>query len=75
MSDEGVLIGDVKPFLVGTAAGRTTVMAGVKAGAIVGCLLWFTADMMLYAVTNVGNLRTMLLGPVVELIPALLREG
>ena len=46
-----------------------TVPGGAATGALVGFLLWFTADLMLYAVSNVGTLTTTLIDPIVELIP------
>jgi hypothetical protein len=46
-----------------------TVARGAATGALVGFLLWFTADLMLYAVSNVGTLATTLIDPIVELIP------
>jgi hypothetical protein len=54
---------------------RQTMTAGVKAGAVVGFLLWFTADLMLYAISNVGSLSTLLIATVVELIPGALAGG
>ena len=43
--------------------------AGFKTGAVVGLFLWFTADLMLYAVSNVGTLTSTLLDGVIEPIP------
>ena len=54
---------------------QQTMTAGVKAGAVVGFLLWFTADVMLYAISNVGSLSTLLIATVVELIPGALAGG
>jgi hypothetical protein len=58
--------------LVTLAVDRTRavkVAAGLKTGACVGLLLWLTADLMLYAVSNVGTLTSALTDPLVELIP------
>jgi hypothetical protein len=49
--------------------GSTSVAVGVRTGALVGFLLWFTADLMLYGVSNVGNITSTLVDPLVELIP------
>lgn len=43
--------------------------AGMKIGAIVGFLLWFTADFMLYGISQIGSLTSTLLAPLIELIP------
>ena len=43
--------------------------AGFKTGAVVGFLLWFTDDLVLYAVSNVGTLTSTLLDALIEPIP------
>ena len=40
---------------VGSGARSLTTRAGVTTGAVVSFLLWFTADFMLYGISNVGN--------------------
>ena len=50
-------------------AGSLEVATGVTTGACVGFLLWLTADLMLYAISNVGTLTSTLVDPLVELIP------
>jgi hypothetical protein len=45
------------------------VPTGFKIGAVVGFLLWFTADLMLYAISNVGTLTSTLADALVEPIP------
>jgi hypothetical protein len=59
---------------VGTAR-SLSVLVGLKTGALVGFLLWFTADLMLYAVSNVGSMASTLAGPFVELIPGAVAGG
>lgn len=55
--------------LVLDQAGSLKLASGVKAGALVGFLLWSTANLMLYAVSNVSNMTSTLVDPFVELIP------
>jgi hypothetical protein len=38
-------------------------------GAIVGFLMWTTSNFMLYGVTNVGDVTSTLLAPLIELVP------
>ena len=52
-----------------TRARSATIGAGIKIGAVVGFLLWFTADFMFYAVSNVGNLTSTVVDPLIELVP------
>ena len=52
-----------------------TVVAGIRAGAVVSFLLWFTADFMLYGISNVGNLTTTVVDPLLELVPGALAGG
>jgi hypothetical protein len=53
----------------------SSVGAGLVTGAIVGFLLWFTADFMLYGVSNVGNLTSTAVGPLIELVPGAAAGG
>jgi hypothetical protein len=46
-----------------------TVRSGMATGAIVSLLLWFTADFMLYGISNVGHLRGIVLEPLLEVVP------
>ena len=45
------------------------VLTGATTGAIVGGLMWATANFMLYGVTNVGDMTSTLLTPLIELVP------
>lgn len=48
---------------IGSWAGSSTLAGGVKIGAIVRFLPWFTADFTFYGVTNVGNLTRTIVDP------------
>lgn len=43
-------------------------MSGMKVGAIVGFLLWATADITLFGITNLNNLTLTMVDPLVELV-------
>jgi hypothetical protein len=47
---------------------RTGAGAGVMAGAVVGFLLWFTADFVLYGNLMIGNLKIAVVDPLLELV-------
>jgi hypothetical protein len=49
-------------------AAAVNMVSGMKVGAIVGFLLWATADFSLFGVTNMSNLTITLLDPFVELV-------
>lgn len=53
---------------IGSRAGSSNIGAGVKNGALVGFLLWFTVDFILYGVTNVTNLTRAVVDPLLELV-------
>lgn len=53
---------------IGSRAGSFNIGAGVKIGAVVGFLLWFTVDLILYGVTNVTNLTRAVVDPLLELV-------
>jgi hypothetical protein len=46
----------------------STIGAGVTIGAVVGFLLWFTVDFILYGVTNIANLTRTVVDPLLELV-------
>lgn len=48
--------------------GSLTAAGGAKAGAIVGFLLWLSADFTIYGITNVNNLTLTVVDPFVELV-------
>lgn len=53
---------------MGRRFGSPTIRAGAQAGAVVGFLLWFTADFTLYGITNLSNLTRTVVDPVLELV-------
>ena len=53
---------------IGSRAGSSNIGAGLKIGAVVGFLLWFTVDFILYGVTNVTNLTRAVVDPLLELV-------
>ena len=60
---------------IGSRAGSSTVGAGIKIGAVVGFLLWFTADFTFYGISNVGNLTSTVVDPLLELAPGAIAGG
>ena len=49
-------------------AGSVNMVSGMKVGAIVGFLLWATADFALFGIANLNNLTITLVDPFVELV-------
>jgi hypothetical protein len=60
---------------VGSRASSLTTRAGVTAGAVVSFLLWFTADFMLYGISNVGSLKGTVTDPLLEMVPGAIAGG
>jgi hypothetical protein len=50
------------------AKGSAAVMDGLKAGAIVGLLIWGTADFTLYSLQNVNNLTATIVDTLLEVV-------
>ncbi|HEY5619911.1 MAG TPA: hypothetical protein VIK60_18360 [Vicinamibacterales bacterium] len=46
----------------------SSIGAGAQIGAVVGFLLWFTVDFILYGITNIGNLTRTVVDPLLELV-------
>lgn len=67
--------GALVTLAIGSQTGPTRVVGGIRTGAVVGFLLWFTADFMLFGVSNVGNLTSTMLDPLLELVPGALAGG
>ena len=67
-------LGALLTLVVGSRA-DATIGAGIKIGAIVSFLLWFTADFMLYGISHVGNLTTTVVDPFLELVPGAIAGG
>ena len=61
--------GALVTLAVGNRRGPTSVGGGIRVGAVVGFLLWLTANFMLFAVSNVGTLTTAVADSVLEVIP------
>jgi hypothetical protein len=53
---------------IGNRRGPSTIAAGVKAGAVVGFLLWFTVDFIFFGITNISNLTRTVVDPLLELV-------
>jgi hypothetical protein len=54
--------------MIGITGGVIATAEAMKRGAIVGFLLWLTADFILYGATNTANLTRTAVDPVLELI-------
>jgi uncharacterized membrane protein len=46
----------------------SNIAAGLASGAVVGFLLWFTADFTFYGTTNVANLTRTIVDPLLEFV-------
>ena len=53
---------------IGTRTGSTTIVGGLKIGAVVGFLMWFGVDLILYGVWNAENLTSAIVNSLLELI-------
>jgi hypothetical protein len=62
-------------FAIGSRASTLNMGAGIKTGAVVGLLLWFTADFMFYGISNVGNLTSTVVDPLLGLVPGAIAGG
>ena len=60
---------------VGSRASSSTTRAGATTGAVVSFLLWFTADFMLYGISNVGSLKGTVTDPLLEMVPGTIAGG
>jgi hypothetical protein len=67
--------GALVTLAIGSRRCPTRIGAGMRTGAVVGFLLWFTADLMLFGISNVGNLTSTLVDPVLELVPGAFAGG
>lgn len=57
-------------YVMGSRSEPMTVGAGATIGAVVGFLLWFTANFILYGVTNLANLTRTVIDPILEAVRA-----
>lgn len=55
-------------YALGSRGTALTLLNGLKVGAIVGFLLWFTADFTLYGINDVSNLTATIADPLLELV-------
>ena len=67
--------GALVTLAIGRGSGHQSILAGIRTGAVVGCLLWLTANFMLFGVTNVGSLATAILDSLLELVPGAAAGG
>lgn len=55
-------------YSAGNRSGAMSVRKGAVVGAVVGFLLWFTADFVYFGISNLSNLTLTIVDPVAELI-------
>ena len=55
-------------FAIGNRVGSLSIGGGATIGAIVGFLLWFTADFVFYGTTNIANLTRTIVDPLLEIV-------
>jgi hypothetical protein len=67
--------GALLTLAIGNRPGSPAIGAGVKVGTVVGFLVWFTADFMLYGISNVMNLTSTLVDPLLEIVPSAVAGG
>ena len=67
--------GALVTLAIGSPPGPLTIGTGMKRGAVVGFLLWFTANFMFYGISNVGNLTGTVIDPLIELVPGAIAGG
>jgi hypothetical protein len=60
---------------IGNCAGSPSIGAGIKVGAVIGFLVWFTADFFLYGTSNVLDLTSALIDPLLEVVPSAVTGG
>jgi hypothetical protein len=53
---------------IGRQVGSSTIGAGARIGAVVGFLLWFTANFIYYGIYNIANLTKTVIDPLVEAV-------
>ena len=55
-------------FVIGNRVGPLSIGRGAQIGAIVGFLLWVTADFVIYGMTNIANLARTVVDPLLEIV-------
>jgi len=54
--------------VLGNRGESLSIGAGIKVGAIVGFLIWATADFTIYGLTNIANLTRTIVDPLLEIV-------
>ena len=67
--------GALVTLAIGSRPQSTGVADGIRIGAVVGFLIWFTADFMLFGISHVGTLTSTIAGPLVEMVPGAIAGG
>jgi len=67
--------GALLTLAIGNRTGSPAIGAGIKVGAVVGFLVWFTADFMLFGISNVLSLTSTLIDPLLEVVPSAVAGG
>jgi hypothetical protein len=67
--------GALVTLAIGSRPGRVAAGAGMRIGAIVGFLLWCTANFMLFGISNVSTLTSTIIGSLLELVPGAMAGG
>ncbi len=55
-------------YALGRGSAQWSIGEGAKVGAVVGFLIWATADLSLYGFSNIANLNRTLVDPLLELV-------
>ena len=55
-------------FVIGNRVGSLSIGGGAAIGAIVGFLLWCTADLVIYGTTNIANMTRTVVDPLLEIV-------
>ena len=67
--------GALVTLAIGSRPHRVRVGAGMRIRAVVGFLLWCTANFMLFGISNVGSLTSTIIDPVLERVPGAIAGG
>ena len=62
--------GALLTLAIGNCVRSSTVGAGLKVGAVTGFLVWCAADFFLYGISNVLDLTSALIDPLLEVVPS-----
>jgi hypothetical protein len=67
--------GALVALAIGSRPSLVGVGAGMRIGAIVGFLLWCTANFMFFGISDVGTLTSTIIDPLLELVPGAMAGG